>query len=161
MKTETFRKELALADYVRDFRDAERFLVLCRQCPRYGRAKGCPPFADGEVEGVLSRCRRVEITVTRITLPADAYLTYRGAHALTAPVRREVLDGLVARAEAHAGHVLGFGGAMDPAQQRPSLEAYGFDISRTLAELFGLELLWSPDGEAAPPVLTYVAAILF
>ena len=50
---------------------------------------------------------------------------------------------------------------MDPAQQRPSLEAYGFDISRTLAELFGLELLWSPDGEAAPPVLTYVAAILF
>ena len=29
---------------------------------------------------------------------------------------------------------------------RPSLESLGFDLSKTLAELFGIELRWSKDG---------------
>ena len=38
---------------------------------------------------------------------------------------------------------------------RPSLEAFGFDISRTLSELFGIRLLWGKDG-VIPEYLTLV-----
>ena len=30
---------------------------------------------------------------------------------------------------------------------RPSLEAFGFDIAKTLSELFNIELLWGKDGK--------------
>ena len=42
-----------------------------------------------------------------------------------------------------------------PELVRPSLEAYGFDISRTTNELFGIELLWGKDG-MLPKYLTLV-----
>ena len=34
-----------------------------------------------------------------------------------------------------------------PEKVRPSLEAFGFDIAKTLAELFNIELLWGKDGK--------------
>lgn len=42
-----------------------------------------------------------------------------------------------------------------PEKVRPSLEAFGFDISRTLSELFGIRLLWGKDG-VIPEYLTLV-----
>lgn len=35
---------------------------------------------------------------------------------------------------------------LHPDKVRPSLEAFGFDIGRTLSELFGIRLLWGKDG---------------
>ena len=43
-----------------------------------------------------------------------------------------------------------------PELVRPSLEAFGFDIGRTLKELFGIELLWGKDG-CIPPYLVLVS----
>ena len=34
-----------------------------------------------------------------------------------------------------------------PEKVRPSLEAFGFDIAKTLSELFNIELLWGKDGK--------------
>ena len=34
-----------------------------------------------------------------------------------------------------------------PEKVRPSLEAFGFDIAKTLSELFNIKLLWGKDGK--------------
>ena len=45
-----------------------------------------------------------------------------------------------------------------PELVRPSLEAFGFDISLTLGRLFGLELKWGHNG-CAPDYLVLVSAL--
>ena len=47
---------------------------------------------------------------------------------------------------------------MHPAKVRPSLEAFGFDMSKTAKELLGLEIKWS-DGVHIPEYLTLVCGI--
>ncbi len=43
---------------------------------------------------------------------------------------------------------------------RPSLEAFGFDISKTAKELLGLEIKWS-SGDFIPEYLTLVGGIFY
>ncbi|MDE7458334.1 MAG: DUF2284 domain-containing protein, partial [Muribaculaceae bacterium] len=46
-----------------------------------------------------------------------------------------------------------------PDKVRPSLEAFGFDIGRTLSELFNIKLLWGKNG-VLPEYLVLVSALL-
>ena len=161
METQTYSKELPLDEYVRDFRDAPRFLALCRRCPRYGHGPACPPFPDGAVEAELSRYSRILIRAVRIAVPNPSALTYMQANALAAPVRRNIMAELAEQEKTLGGRILGFGSVADAAPVRPSLEAFGFDVGLTLSRLFGLQIQWSPDGVASPTALTYVAALLF
>ncbi len=46
------------------------------------------------------------------------------------------------------GYIAEFGTpCRHPEKVRPSLEAFGFDIAKTLSELFNIELLWGKDGK--------------
>jgi len=45
-----------------------------------------------------------------------------------------------------------------PELVRPSLEAYGFDLTATLADLFGIKTLWSKDG-ILPDYLVLIGAV--
>ena len=42
--TEKFTKEIAVADYIRDYVNVEEFLEYCKQCPNYGTVWSCPPY---------------------------------------------------------------------------------------------------------------------
>lgn len=47
---------------------------------------------------------------------------------------------------------------LHPDKVRPSLEAFGFDIARTLSELFGIELLWGKN-DILPEYLVLVSGL--
>ena len=44
--TERFTAEITAKDYIANFRRADYFIKLCRQCGNYGKRYGCPPFDD-------------------------------------------------------------------------------------------------------------------
>ena len=47
-----------------------------------------------------------------------------------------------------------------PKLVRPSLEAYGFDVAKTLSELFDIELQWSQNG-SLPEYLVLVCGVFY
>ena len=47
-----------------------------------------------------------------------------------------------------------------PEKVRPSLEAFGFDMSKTAKDLLGLEIKWS-QGELIPEYLTLVCGVFY
>ena len=144
-----FSAELPAADYIARFRDAERIGDYCRACPNYGRSWGCPPFGFSAGRG---HC-------------ADA-------RALILPERRRLEQQLLGMERQYGGLSFAYVGTClhcpegtctrpdgkpcrHPELVRPSLEACGFDIGKTTAELFGIYLKWGTDGKL-PEYLTLV-----
>ncbi len=167
---EDFTFPIAAADYVARFRDAGRFIDCCRACPNYGRSWGCPPFGY-DVAELLGGYRSLLLIATKIT-PQRPGLPLSASQELIRPERirlekrlRELERRYGGRACAYIGECLycpagectrsaGLA-CRHPELVRPSLEAYGFDIGRTLDELFGIELRWGRDGRM-PDYLTLV-----
>ncbi len=173
MNTETFTRTIAVKDYMKRFRDAERFIGLCRQCGNYGKRWGCPPF-DHDPTDRLGRYSTAEIIVTTIHPDRSGIPISEGAKIMR-PVRERLERELLAREALTGGLAFTFVGeclncpsgsctrpqglpCRHPDKVRPSLEAYGFDLGRTLKELFGMELLWGTDG-TLPRYLTLVCAL--
>ena len=169
-RAEDFTASLPAADYIARFRDAERFAGCCRACGNYGRSWGCPPF-DYEVAELLGRYREVWIVATKIT-PAVEGLPLAVSQELIRPERIRLEGRLRELGRRYGGRSCAYVGeclycppgtcsrpegkpCRHPELVRPSLEAYGFDIGRTLAELFGIELKWGRDGRM-PEYLTLV-----
>lgn len=160
-RVERFTADIAVDDYIRGFRDESRFLGLCRQCPNYGKSWGCPPFGfDAEAE--LRRYRYAHLIAVKI-IPEEKDIPIGEVQKLILPERmrleQELLDlekRIGGRSFAYIGKCLHCpdGGCTrsrglpchHPELVRPSLEAFGFDISLTLSELFGIRLIWGKNG---------------
>ena len=166
-----FAAALPAADYVARFRDADRIGGYCRACGNYGRCWACPPFEPG-AERCLTRYRTALLIATRI-VPRQRGLPMAEAGRLIRPERRRIEDRLSAMERRYGGRSFAYAGTClycpegtctrpegspcrHPDRVRPSLEAFGFDIGRTTAELFGFELQWGRDGRL-PESLTLVS----
>ena len=175
MRTETFTRTIAVREYMERFRDGERFIGLCRQCGNYGKRWGCPPF-DYDPADKLAAYDTAEIIATRI-YPDTTWLPLSEAAAVMRPVRERIEAELLRREKETGGLAFTFVGeclncspgtctrpcglpCRHPEKVRPSLEAYGFDISLTLTDLFGIRLLWSTDG-MLPKYHTMVCALFY
>ena len=62
---------IPLEDYVRDYRDKERFMGYCKQCGQYGKRWSCPPY-DFDVDAYIAGYQQVMILGTKITFD-EAY----------------------------------------------------------------------------------------
>lgn len=157
---------------MRRFRDRERFLGLCGECPNFGKRWGCPPF-DHDTTELLMAFTTADIYATLI-YPDRTGLPASEAAAIMRPVREELERRLIEEERALGGRAFTFVGeclycppgtcaritgspCRHPELVRPSLEAYGFDIALTLRELFGIELKWCAGGKL-PEYLTLVTA---
>ncbi|MFQ8827894.1 MAG: DUF2284 domain-containing protein [Alistipes sp.] len=173
---------LPAEEYIRRYRDAERFAGLCRQCGRYGRCWACPPFSF-DAEEYLSGFGTAHLIAARIepgerlrALCADAGQSEKQGRALLNEARCELDARLLAMEEAWPGSRAFFAGTcfdcpagtctrpsdlpcVRPGKIRPSLEALGFDLGRTAAELLGIELRWSTDGRL-PEYFTLISGFL-
>ena len=93
------------------------------------------------------------------------------------PVIRELNEELLALEKSLVGMAFGFAGSCPycgeipcaridgepcrhPDKVRPSLEAFGFDMSKTASELLGLKIKWSHDGRI-PEYLTLVCGVFY
>lgn len=170
---EDFTVELPAADYVARFNDSERFLECCKACGNYGKLWACPPF-DHDPLGALRPYRRVMLTATKI-VPRRKGVPLSRAKQFIRPERLRIERQMLELERATGGRALAFAGSClhcpegtctrgsgrpcrHPALVRPSLEACGFDLGATAAELFGFPLLWSADGNL-PDYLTLICGL--
>ena len=63
---EDFTATIPVAEYMANYRDAEKFIGFCRQCTRYNTYWACPPFSFN-VDHYLSQCQTALIIGTKIT----------------------------------------------------------------------------------------------
>lgn len=146
--------------YMKEYRDVEKFEKLCRQCSNYGKSWGCPPF-EYDADAMLSAYDSIRIFVS-IIKPRRNDIPLSRVQELIFPERREMERKLRdmetdcgGRSFAFVGKCLYCDGECEralgrpcrhPELVRPSLEGYGFDLSKTLKDFFSLEFMWSREG---------------
>lgn len=173
-QAEDFTADISVDEYMLRFRDEEKFLVFCRQCRNFGRSWACPPF-DFDTAGLLRKYRFAHLMATKIT-PAVPALPFSRVQEFILPERLRIERTLLDMERKIGGLSFSYTGkclycsehtctrkqnlpCRHPDKMRPSLEAFGFDIGRTLSELFGIELLWGRDG-LLPEYLVLVSGFL-
>lgn len=171
--TEEFVREVAVDEYLARFHNPDKVWGYCRACSNYGKQWGCPPF-DFDVVALLSKYRTIRLIATKIAIH-DRSISPCKINAMLRPERirleRTLLDmerQYNTLASTYIGECLHCANGAcarlkgepccHPEVVRPSLEAYGFDITRTLSELFDIELKWST-ATTAPSYIVLVCAL--
>ncbi len=153
--------EISTAEYIRRFRDVERFIDCCRKCPNYAKSWICPPL-DESVEKCFQQYEKLLLIATKIT-PLQNGLPLDQSRQLILPERIRLERTLLSMEKQYGGKAFTYAGSClhcpegtctrpkglpcrHPELVRSSLEAAGFNLSATASELFGTEMLWSKDG---------------
>lgn len=172
---EKYTAEIDVKTYINGYRRTDYFLKLCQQCKNYGRRYGCPPF-DNETLSLVEGYEKVRIMGVKI-IPNNKQLPLSAANDLMMPVITKMNEELLGLEKSLGGYAFGFVGTCPycgsapcarisgkpcrhPEKVRPSLEAFGFDISKTAKDLLGLEIKWS-QGELIPDYLTLVCGLFY
>ncbi len=171
--TENFTANISVDEYISRFRDEKRFVEFCKQCPNYGNSWGCPPF-DFDTGEFLRQYKYAYLIATKI-VPIEKGIPIDKSQELIRPERIRVEKELLKLELRFGGRAFAYVGkclycpdsecarkcnrpCLHPDKVRPSLEAFGFDMTRTLSELFGIELLWGKDG-ILPEYLVIVSGL--
>ncbi|MDE6415609.1 MAG: DUF2284 domain-containing protein [Duncaniella sp.] len=166
---------LPAEEYIRRFRDTDKFMKSCRECGNFGCSWACPPFSNDTVEELL-QYDSVLIVVTRM-IPERKDIPLAEVYDFMRPERLRLDRMMLDMEREKGGRYLAFSGTClycpegtctrksgnpcrHPESVRPSLEAYGFDVGRTVADLFDFEIKWSCDGYI-PEYLTIVSALFY
>ena len=172
---EEFTREISVEEYLDRFHNPAEVWGYCRECSNYGKQWGCPPF-DFDVVERLSKYRNLRVIASKITLH-DKCASPCEINTLLRPERvrlEEVLLNMERRynglASTYIGECLhcakGCCARLEgkpcchPELVRPSLEAYGFDVAKTVRELFEIELKWSTNG-SLPEYLVLVCGLFY
>jgi Predicted metal-binding protein len=174
--------EIALDEYIQDYRDADKFIGYCKECRRYNACWACPPF-DFSTDEYLSAYKTASIIGTKVLLSKDLRDDNTGEEVCTRIAydimekARLDLDRQLLEMESRYPHSRAFFAGtchvcraedctrrqgkpcIAPEKVRPSLESFGFDISKTCSELLGIEMLWSKNG-VLPEYFILVSGIM-
>jgi len=172
---------IPVTDYISNYRDADKFIVYCKQCNKYGNCWACPPY-DFDATDYILKYNKAYIIGTKISLSEDIRKACKNAEdskstgAKVIVDVRTMLDKQLLDAESNtvdskaffAGtcHICEPGDCTRiqnepcryPDKIRHSLESVGFDIGKTTEELLGIKLKWSNDG-SLPEYLTLVSGL--
>jgi predicted metal-binding protein len=154
-----------VGEYIQNYCDADKFIGYCKQCERYNACWACPPFDFAPLKR-MENYKNAHIIGTKIILDVPLLNECTGAEqckALSYKIIEEVrhsLDNKLLELEqkyrsslaffAGTCHLCKLGECMrilgkpclHPAKIRHSLEAFGFDISKTVSQLLNTELKW-------------------
>lgn len=172
---EEFSREISVKEYLARLHNPTVVWGYCRACDNYGKQWSCPPF-DFDVVARLSKYRTIRLIATKIKLH-DRCISPCEINAVLRPERarleRLLLDmereknGLASTYIGECLHCtkgvctrLNGKPCCHPELVRPSLEAYGFDLTKTLSELFDIELKWSVDN-TLPEYLVIVCGLFY
>ena len=161
--------------YVREFRDVATFEACCKACPNYGNRWGCPPF-DRDTLQDLEAYEKVMIIGVKLT-PHAPKIPMEQVYDLMRPELERLTRRLLEMEREKQGFALGFVCTCErcgdvpcarrdgkpcrhPDVVRPSLEAYGFNVSETASKLLGIDIVWSK-GKNVPRYLTLVCALFY
>lgn len=170
---------MAADEFIRRYRDVERFRQYCLQCPGYGKSWSCPPFdfdprtrSDGFTSVVLMGTTIEFDEATRAECKTAEQSSAVGHEAMQ-EVLKTLLPQLYEMERQYPGSrcftfrcVLCPEGCTRPQGQpcrhpdlmRHSLESVGFDIEAMTRDLLGFDLEWSTDG-SLPKHISLVTAL--
>ena len=161
--------------YVSEFRDVPTFEACCKACPNYGNRWGCPPF-DHDTLQDLQPYDKVMLIGAKIT-PHDPKMPMDRVYEIMRPELERLNERLLNLEREKGGMAFGFVGkcpycndepcarrqglpCRHPDVVRPSLEAYGFNVSETASKLLGIDMVWS-SGKTIPRYLTLVCGLFY
>lgn len=170
---------LPVSDYIRNYRDVDRFMGYCKVCDKYNTCWACPPF-DYDTDEYMPPYHEAYIIGTKIGFDPETIRDHRGTDVIVPlmdkvieEVRRLLDPQLLRLEEKHPGghafyagtcHICPMGKCarrdgkpcVAPERVRPALEALGFDIGKSTTDLLSIDLKWSHDG-ILPDYLTLVS----
>ena len=146
--------KMPIAEYINGYRDHRRVRGYCLECGRYGKCWACPPFNFDEGQ-YLRQFTTISLLATKITPSEGVTLTQETMDRIIS-LERQRLDKMLCPPEQCTRRK----GLPCRHQEsiRPSLEALGFDIARTAADIFNTPLQWSRNGQP-PKYLTLISAL--
>lgn len=170
---EEFLREISVDEYIARFHNPDEVWGYCRACSNYGKQWGCPPF-DFDVVERLSKYRTLRLVATKVTIHDRTILPCE-INAVLHPERIRLEKYLLdiereynSLACTYIGECLHCAKGTcarlsgkpccHPELVRSSLEAYGFDVAKTLSELFDIELQWSTNG-SLPDYITLTCGV--
>lgn len=160
--------KITIEDYIANYRDADKFIAYCKECGRYNTCWACPPFGF-DTEEYISAYEKAYIIGTKISIDANVIKENTGwerctkvSYQMIENVRSDLDKNLLELETMFSGKAF-FAGTchicpgdkctrikgkpcVTPDKIRPSLESFGFDISKTSSELLNIEMKWSRDG---------------
>lgn len=161
--------ECPTRDFIRDYRNVERFIVFCKQCDRYNANWSCPPF-DFDTDEYMSGYEKIYVFGTKIVL--DERLTELNMNAVQSKdisykiikrVRTKLDARLLEQERKYKGKAFFAGTCIKcpfgectrplsksciyPREIRYSLESFGFDIGKITSELLHTKLKWGKNGK--------------
>ena len=172
---EEFTHEIAVEEYLARFHNPAEVWDYCRACSNYGKQWGCPPF-DFDVVERLTKYRTIRLVATKITLH-DCTILPCELNTSLRPERERLERELLALEREYNGLACTYIGeclhcpmgfcarlngkpCLHPELVRPSLEAYGFDIAKTMTDLFGIELKWGT-ATSSPEYILLVCGLFY
>lgn len=166
-KTVIISKEIDLENYIKNFRDKDKFIAFCKECNKYNTCWACPPF-NFDTEYYISKYKKAFIVGTKIILSDELINANIGeekccktAYEITQNTRKILDNNLLNLEKQFLNSKAFFAGTcylcsecektknkpcVFPEKVRPSLEAFGFDVSKTSSEILGVEMKWSQKG---------------
>ena len=161
-------------EYVAHYRDVARIEGYCKSCGNYGQNWSCPPF-ECDIENYLCRYRNVLLVAMRAK-PLVEGVSWQEFEQILQP-RRIAFEKNLRRLEHEYEALACYPGSClycpdercarccgascrFPHLMRPSLEAYGFDVVKTVSDIFTFPMCWpSSSMIAIDEYMTYVAAL--
>ncbi len=167
-------------EYIRKYRDEDKFIVFCRRCNRYDRCWACPPY-DFDISARIGKYKYICITGTQIVPDPSSVPT------IPAGTEKEVVIGLLTEVRLqldswlrwleteYPGSLACYAGTCHlcpddtctritgqpcrhPHLIRHSLESFGFDLGRTAEELLHIQVVWN-DWVKFPKYLMLVSGL--
>lgn len=172
---------LPVADYIAGYRDADRFIRFCRDCGNYGTIWICPPYSFDPLDRIKNY-RDAHIIGTQVWIdeavrrsPQSAQEQKETSYRIMEEARKSLDVPLLRIERLYPGSLAFFAGScflcrkedcarhagqpcIYPRRARSSLEAYGFDISKTASELLGIDVKWS-ENLVLPEYFTLVSGL--
>ena len=180
-KLNTITATISVEEYIRQYRDVDKFIGYCKQCNCYDACWACPPF-DFDVTNRLMQYKNAHIIGTKIILD-DALLNEcsgtqqcrEKSYQVIGEVRCVLDEKMLALERQYTDSLAFFAGTchlcgqgkctridgkpcLYPDKIRPSLEAFGFDISKTSSQLLNTDLKWGSQ-ERLPEYFVLVSGL--
>ncbi len=172
---------LQVTDYIDGYCDVSRFIEYCKQCNNYGNVWACPPYSFDKLSKIKD-FKYVHIIGSQAFIdesirysPTNAKEQKDISYQIMELARKDIDEPLLELEKKYPGSLCFFAGScffcpkelctrlvdkpcIYPTKMRSSLEAYGFDISKTALDLLGIELEWSKNF-VLPQYLTLTSAL--
>lgn len=170
---------LPVGQWMEQYYRPEEFIESCKACPNYGRVWSCPPIAQPMAE-LVKPFSQVHLICVKVVYSektrAEAMVKEKvnGIRAATyGKAKRILLETLLELEKVIPGSWCIAAGECElcdscsrvkgvpccmPQRMRYSFSGLGFDLTRMANEVFGVKLLWQPEG--LPEYNVAIAALL-